>query len=163
MAVAANQYGQAVIAGYTYSSDLPVLGEGSRGSLAGNFDGFVTWLRPDAAAGVLSLACSTYYGGESNDTIYAVATNAAGDTFVAGSTISRTGIATGPAFESSYKASTDGFVARFGACGPLVAPSSSEEPKEEPSRKLPEGGGRRLRGALVLPDAIGLRAQTGSL
>lgn len=81
LGIAVDQTGAATIAGVTYSTDFPVDKPLQRAS-AGFADGFLTRLDPQGAA----LTYSTYLGGENDDFALAVALDAAGNAYVAGST-----------------------------------------------------------------------------
>lgn len=81
---------------------------------AGQYDAFITRLSPT----LTSIPQSTYLGGTSNETAYAVAVHPlSGEIFLAGATSSSaftTPVAAG-AIQSSYAGSDDMFVARFSA------------------------------------------------
>jgi len=113
--VSVDRTGRIQVAGYTFSADFPVKGNGFQNTPAGGFDAFVAWLDP-AAQGLESLACSTYLGGEGNEVVYGVAADAAGNVFVAGSTTS-TGLGIPEnAVQASQQGYLDGFLARVTAC-----------------------------------------------
>ncbi len=67
----------------------------------------------------LSRSWGTYLGGTSSDYVKDMATDAAGNIYIAGRTASAAGIATAGTFDNSYNGSTDGFVAKFNAAGVL--------------------------------------------
>jgi photosystem II stability/assembly factor-like uncharacterized protein len=77
-------------------------------------DGFFAKLKPDGS----SLLYSTYLGGNGNDSVTAIATDTAGNTYLAGTTNSSDFPAKAP-FRSAG-AETDGFVAKFDPGNALV-------------------------------------------
>ncbi len=82
-AVAVDGSGQAFVAGYTWSSNFPVLG-GAQMSNAGARDVFLVKL---SASGT-SLAYGTYLGGTTNDYAYGLAISGSGQAYVVGETAS---------------------------------------------------------------------------
>jgi len=80
-AIAVDSSGAAYVAGYTYSTDLPVV-QAFQGSNAGDCDAFLARLSAAGALGYL-----TYLGGNGSDTATAVAL-AGGNVYVAGWTLS---------------------------------------------------------------------------
>src|SRR5713226_7889736 len=66
-----------------------------------------------------SLAFSTYLGGSTNSS-FAMAVDASGNSYVAGSTESASFPVTSGAFDTSYKGNVDGFVAKLDASGALL-------------------------------------------
>lgn len=76
--------GQAHVAGYTSSSDFPVVGGAYQGSRRGGQDGFVAKLNPDGTA----LVAATYIGGTANDSVNAIDVDGAGTIYIAGDTYS---------------------------------------------------------------------------
>lgn len=82
-AIALDGAEQAYVAGYTWSTNFPVLGGVQMGH-AGARDGFLVKF---AAAGT-SLVWGTYLGGSTNDYIYALAVSPSGQAYVAGETAS---------------------------------------------------------------------------
>lgn len=103
--------GQAVLAGYTTSSNFPVLAAG-QGTLAGGKDAFVVKLN---AAGT-GLVFSTYLGGSGQDEAKAVAVDVSGAIYVAGSTYS-SNFPTLSAFQTMNAGGQDGFLAKFSTGG----------------------------------------------
>jgi hypothetical protein len=102
--IAVDSYGNAYVAGYTYSTNFPA----TTGSSAGANDVFVAKLNA-AGNGVLY---ATYLGGSSFDYGTGIAMNAAGSVFVTGYTQSVNFPTTAAAFDTS-NASMDGFLARL--------------------------------------------------
>jgi uncharacterized protein (TIGR03437 family) len=103
------------LTGYTTSVDFP-LANAYQNRSAGGYDAFVTKINPAGAA----LLWSTFLGGDSSEFAYALALNAAGNVFVAGSTYSRnfpTARAVQPANNSKETFFSDAFVTRFSADG----------------------------------------------
>jgi hypothetical protein len=82
-AIAVDRNGAAVVVGYTYSTDLPVVGA-IQSLIGGDCDAFVAKL---SATGD-SLVYMSYLGGNGSDTATAVALDAAANVFVAGWTLS---------------------------------------------------------------------------
>ncbi|MEP0775986.1 MAG: SBBP repeat-containing protein [Acidobacteriota bacterium] len=82
-AIAVDGAGQAYVAGYTWSTNFPVL-NGAQMSNAGARDVFVVKF---AAAGT-SLAYGTYLGGTTNDYAYGLAISGSGHAYVVGETAS---------------------------------------------------------------------------
>ena len=82
-AIAVDRMGNAAITGYTLSSDFPTA-EPLQAAYAGGQDAFVARLNPTG----LGLLYSTYLGGADSDTGNAVAVDASGNVFVAGTTFS---------------------------------------------------------------------------
>jgi hypothetical protein len=113
--LAVDRVGRIQLAGYTFSADFPVKGEGLQNASGGGFDGFVAWLDP-AAAGAESLACSSYLGGEGNEVAYGIVSDSAGTSFAVGTTNSRRlGLPEG-ALQAAPAGFLDGFLVRLGAC-----------------------------------------------
>ncbi len=103
--------GQAVLTGYTTSTNFPVLAAG-QGTLAGGKDAFVVKLN---GAGT-GLVFSTYLGGSGQDEGRAVALDAGGAIYVGGGTYS-TNFPTLSAFQTMNAGGQDGFLAKFSAGG----------------------------------------------
>ncbi len=83
-AIAVNQNGEAYITGSTYSPDFPVTHGVMQPNNAGNMDAFIAELSADGS----QLLYSTYLGGSGEDEAHALALDASGNAFVAGSTFS---------------------------------------------------------------------------
>jgi hypothetical protein len=82
-AIAVDASGNAFVAGYTASADLPVAAP-VQGTLAGRYDAFVLELNP--AGSVLDFA--TFFGGSGLDSANGIALDAAGNVYFAGQTFS---------------------------------------------------------------------------
>jgi len=82
-AIAVDSSGAAYVAGYTFSTDFPVVG-GFQTALGGVCDAFMAKLSP---AGV-SLVYATYLGGSGSDTATGVAIDANGNVYLSGWTLS---------------------------------------------------------------------------
>ena len=114
-AIAVSSSGEILIAGQTFSSDLPGTAGGAQPALdvgtAGFTDGFVARLDPTLA----TLSQATYLGGNSADTINALAVHpTSGEVYVAGATASTNFPATaGGAQPASGGGLYDGFIARL--------------------------------------------------
>ena len=106
-AVAADDAGNAYVAGYTLSDDFPTL-DGYEESIAGNYDGFVTKYRSDG-----QIEYSTYLGGELDDLIYAIAVDPDGNAFVTGETGSKR-FPVSNYYDRKIGGNQDAFVAKIG-------------------------------------------------
>jgi hypothetical protein len=101
--------GAIVVAGSTGSPDFPGTAGAAQAAFSGNGDGFVARLD----AGLTALTRATYVGGTAQDDLSALAIDAAGNVFVAGSTYSDDFPATAGAVQASRKGPVDGFVTRL--------------------------------------------------
>ena len=109
-AIALDAQGRILVAGYTISDDFPVAGEYR--PYSGNGDAFLT--RIDLAKpGLDALDYSTYFGGEGFDYAFAMALDAGGRLYLAGSTLSQDFPVTGGAVQSSLSGNADAFLAKF--------------------------------------------------
>jgi hypothetical protein len=82
-AIAVDSSGSAYVAGYTYSTDFPVVG-GFQTALGGACDAFLAKLSPGGA----SLLYATYLGGSGADTASGVALDPSGNVYLSGWTFS---------------------------------------------------------------------------
>jgi hypothetical protein len=82
-AIAVDASGAAYVAGYTYSTDFPVVG-GFQTALGGGCDAFLAKLSPNGA----SLLYATYLGGSGSDTASGVAVDSGGNVYLTGWTFS---------------------------------------------------------------------------
>ncbi|BDC50734.1 hypothetical protein F183_A30500 [Bryobacterales bacterium F-183] len=109
-AVAVDDAGNAILAGTTTSLDFPMRNP-TFGLLASAISGFVAKLNAEGTQPLFS----TYFGGPANNSIDALAMNAAGDLFVGGWT-NAAGFPVKNAAQPDYAGGTnDGFVAKFSA------------------------------------------------
>ena len=83
-AIAVDAAGEAYIAGYTYSTDLPVTANALQSAIGGDCDAFLAKL--SASGG--SLQYLSYLGGNSSDTATAAALDGSGAVYLAGWTLS---------------------------------------------------------------------------
>lgn len=118
-AIAVDGAGQAYVAGYTWSTDFPVLG-GAQMSHAGARDVFLVKF---AAAGT-SLAYGTYLGGSSSDYAYGVAISGSGEAYVVGETAS-SNFPIWQGHQTTYGGgSADAFLTAFTANGNAISYST---------------------------------------
>jgi hypothetical protein len=124
IAIAVDAFGQAVVAGLTLSLNFPLLNPvqaSFRGTSCPNNaefgcgDAFVAKLN---AAGS-GLVFSTYLGGARDERVAAVAVDAAGNVYLAGSTPSADFPATANAFQRTIRGDHDVYVAKFSPEGAL--------------------------------------------
>lgn len=96
----------------------------------GDADAFITPTLPIAAPGALlvnnviqpgnyttDLDWATYSGGDDSDEAFSVASDPAGNVFIAGTTKSTTGIGTAGAFQPAYTDGRDAFLVKFNSAG----------------------------------------------
>ncbi len=81
--IAVTSSGAATVAGYTSSSNFPVSGA-AQPLKSGVYDGFLARLTPAGNA----LETATYWGGSDSEAVYAVAMDSAGNSWIAGQTLS---------------------------------------------------------------------------
>lgn len=103
--------GSLVVVGETRSADFPTVL--ARQPVSGGLDGFVTKITPGGA-----IAWSTFHGGQTSDSIFAVAVDGSGAVAVAGTTNSPDF----PLQAATYgrQAGSDAFVSRFSSSGSLT-------------------------------------------
>ena len=111
LAITVDSTGQAVVAGYTDSTNFPTANPYS-GTNSGGREGFVTRL---SATGN-TLAYSTYLGGSGSDLAFGVALDGPGNIYVAGSTTS-TSFPTANPYQASLVGMRDAFVTKFNPSG----------------------------------------------
>ena len=109
--IAVDSSGAAVVAGWTYSTNFPVV-NGAQPRLGGGRDGFVAKLN---AAGN-ALVFSTYLGGSGADSGNAVALDPQGNIYVAGETDS-TNFPVLNGFQAQIGGRQDAFLAKFSSTG----------------------------------------------
>jgi len=107
--IAIDGSGNAYVAGSTRSTNFPTAGTPSQGANAGGYDGFVTKLGPSSTR-----VYSTYLGGAADDYAYAIAVDAGGSAYVAGTTQSLNFPTAGTPSQGASGGGSDGFVTRLG-------------------------------------------------
>ena len=118
-AIAVDASGQAYVAGYTWSSNFPVLG-GAQMSNAGARDAFLVKF---SASGT-SLAYGTYLGGTTNDYAYGLAVAGGGEAYVVGETGSNN-FPVWQGHQTTYGGgSADAFLAAFSPSGNALSYST---------------------------------------
>lgn len=121
-AVATNASGMATVAGYTSSTNFPVVGA-LQATLAspGHTDAFVTRLNTSGG----SLSFSTYLGGSGDDSASSVGVDSLNSTYVVGSTDSGDfpSLKAIPG-QAAYQGATDGFVSALDPSGAQLSYSS---------------------------------------
>ncbi len=108
-AIAVDSTGHAHVAGYTSSSNFPTA-DPVQSAYAGNQDGFLSRMSPTGCG----LIFSTFLGGHSTDLANGVAVDSAGDSFLAGSTLSND-FPTQKPFQAMTGGNNDAFIAEVGA------------------------------------------------
>ena len=111
LAITVDGSGQALVAGYTDSSNFPTASP-YQATNSGTRDGFVTRLSPTGN----TLVYSTYLGGSGSDLAFAIALDGQSNLYVAGSTTS-TSFPTVSPYQASLVALRDAFVAKFNPAG----------------------------------------------
>lgn len=109
--IAVDNSGSAVVAGWTYSGNFPIV-NGAQPGFGGGRDGFVAKLN---AAGN-GLIFSTYWGGSGSDSSNAVAVGGQGDIYVAGETAS-TNFPVLNGLQARIGGGQDAFIAKFTSVG----------------------------------------------
>jgi hypothetical protein len=106
--------GNAYIAGYTFSTNFPVVAP-YQNALGGGSDAFVSELNATGSA----LTFSTYLGGSGNDYAYGLALDATGspNIYITGATVSTNFPTTVGAYQTALAGSSDAFVAKFNNAG----------------------------------------------
>jgi uncharacterized repeat protein (TIGR01451 family) len=120
LGIAVDAQGSAYVAGYTVSTDFPVL-SAYQGTLNNNSaDVFVAKLNGSGTA----LVYGTYLGGEDFDTGYAIAVDAQGSAYVVGDTFSNTFPTTVGAIQTTRDGSLDAFVTKLSPSGSALVYST---------------------------------------
>lgn len=114
-AVALDPAGNALVAGATYSPDLPTNSRAFQRSNAGGMDAFLARFEPDGRADYC-----TYLGGAGDDGAFGVAADASGNAYVTGSTASRNFPVTKGVIQTGPAGLDDAFAARLDATGKLI-------------------------------------------
>jgi len=104
--------GNAYVAGYTFSTDFPLVGP-FQSIIGGGADAFVAKLNPAGSA----LTFSTFLGGSGDDRAYGLALDGSQNIYITGSTISTNFPTTSSAFQPALKGSSDAFVCKLNAAG----------------------------------------------
>lgn len=99
--------GNAVVIGYTWSTDFPIL-NAFQSTSRGQSDVFV--VRVSSSGSLLS---STYFGGNNLDLAYAVALDSSGNIFISGNTTSTNLPTTPGAFQTTHRGNQDVFLVKF--------------------------------------------------
>lgn len=108
--IAVDSSGNAYVGGYTGSNNLPVTPGALQPELAGKNDGFLAQVLRSGS----SFGWVTYFGGSLNDSINAVAVDAAGNVYAAGSTNSIDLFPSGnTAYQAHLSGGTDAFIAKI--------------------------------------------------
>ena len=105
LAIATDSAGDALVAGFTYSSDFPVTSDALQRPPAGNAlaHGFLLRLSPTGTA----LQYSTILGGNSSDIIFAMAVDTGGNAYLAGNTDSSNFPVTSGVLQSRFAGDQD--------------------------------------------------------
>ena len=110
--VAANDSGEAYLAGRTESSDFPTAGMPYQPSYAGMADGFVAKIDTEDS-GATSLLYSTYLGGDGADRFIGIAIDGSGNAYVTGRTTSSDYPLGGTPFQNSLAGGIDAVVSKL--------------------------------------------------
>lgn len=111
-AITVDAAGHACIAGYTDSTDLPVV-SGLQSAPGGEGDALIACLSADGSAWTMV----SYFGGSNVDQAYALAIDVSGNLYVAGTTFSQDLPVTAGVFQTIKTGSYDAFLAEFSAGG----------------------------------------------
>jgi hypothetical protein len=111
--IALDAFGNIYLAGSTSSSGISTTGA-YQTTKAGGSDAFLVKFDQGYKF------AATFYGGESADIGYSVASDGSGNVYLAGFTSSSTGIATSGAYQDYYNGNTDAFLAKFNSSGALL-------------------------------------------
>ena len=101
--------GNIIVAGSTYSWDLPVTDNAYDKNLSGDIDGFISVFSPDLG----TLIASTYFGGNGDDIVTSIDVNEEGKILVALMTGSDDLPVSSGAYDSQHSGGDDGFIAIF--------------------------------------------------
>jgi hypothetical protein len=141
-ALAVDSTGAAWAAGYTYSSDIPLM-NATQGALSTAPDGIVVKL---SAAGALQFA--TYLGGNGYDVANGVAIDSSNNAYVTGETQSSTFSVTAGVVQAALSGTSDAFVVKFSSAGARLYSTFL-------------GGGNRDVGEAIAVDSTGAAYVTG--
>jgi hypothetical protein len=107
----------------TITEDVPVsyLSDGKKVATSYVLNGTTVSYKIAAFDGELTIdpgiAWSTYYGGSGDDRGKAIGSDEANNVFMGGHTTSTANIATSGTYQTTYNASTDGFIVKFNVLG----------------------------------------------
>ena len=117
--VAVDSSGNVYVTGFTNASDFPVVSAYKstlcNTSFCNSSKAFLTKFSPDG----LTLIFSTYFGGSSNDSAYAIALDKTGNPYITGTT-SSSDFPTKAAYNATASGLEDAFVAKFTTSGGLT-------------------------------------------
>ena len=106
--------GNIVFAGYTASTTgISTSGAYQASIGGGSYDAFVAKLNSSGSG----LVWATYFGGALADYAQGSATDAAGNVYITGYTLSTSGVATTGAYQTTLGGTTDGYIAKFNSAG----------------------------------------------
>lgn len=108
--------GSLYVGGITFSSEGIATASAYQSAYGGGGDAFLARFDPQTG----QLLWATYYGGPHRDLAYGCAADGQGHIYLAGSTYSQTGIATGGAYQSTSGGEEDAFLAKFSDAGQLL-------------------------------------------
>ncbi len=117
-AIQVDTSGDAYVAGYTFSTDFPVVGP-FQSVHGGGADAFVAELNPAGS----SLTFSTYLGGAGDDRAFGIALDGSKNVYVAGETASGNFPTTG-AFQPSLRGASNAFVTKLNTTGSALVYST---------------------------------------
>ncbi|MFX0095241.1 MAG: SBBP repeat-containing protein, partial [Candidatus Hodarchaeota archaeon] len=112
--VAADSFGNSIVAGYTTSTDFPTL-NASQGSNNGGDDVFIAKFSPNG-----TLLFATYFGGSNDDWGYGVTVDGNNNILVTGETLSSNFPTLNALQENHRGGERDGFIAKFSPNGTLL-------------------------------------------
>ncbi|MCL4401614.1 MAG: SBBP repeat-containing protein, partial [Acidobacteria bacterium] len=111
--------GKLLITGYTLSSDFPVTPGAVQPTYGGKGNAFIVRLDPTASPGE-QLLYSSYLGGSGGDVGQSIFSDAAGNVYVTGYTLSRDFPVTRDALQGSWGGGVDSFLAKFNLKSPQL-------------------------------------------
>lgn len=112
LGIAVDTYGSIYLSGYTNSTNFPLANPYMPSYRGGAYDGFVTKLNAEGN----TLIYSTYLGGSGSDSIYTLALDTVGNTYLTGPTTSFNFPVVNP-IQSTYNGQGDLFVTKMNATG----------------------------------------------